>query len=123
METAIKSQSLLALELFELTDHRLMAEGELLRIAILWGRYTMIYFKCCPRCQGDMNTCWDQYGKYFQCLQCGFIPYPQNAIVTQEGKARKPSRSKATRLTSMAARDSAKSTPGSAALKWQRLPC
>jgi hypothetical protein len=81
----------------------------------------MIYFKGCPRCQGDMNTCWDQYGRYFQCLQCGFIPYPQNTIVTQERKAREPARSKATHLTSMTAWDSIESAPGSAAPNWQHL--
>ena len=83
----------------------------------------MIYFKGCPRCQGDMNTCWDQYGRYLQCLQCGFIPYPKNAIVTQVGEAKKPARSKATRLAGMATLDSAKSALGSAAPKWQRLAC
>lgn len=30
-----------------------------------------IYFKACPRCQGDMHLVNDLFGKYLECLQCG----------------------------------------------------
>ncbi|MBI4202687.1 MAG: YheV family putative metal-binding protein [Chloroflexi bacterium] len=32
----------------------------------------MIYFKACPRCQGDMHVVNDLYGRYLECLQCGY---------------------------------------------------
>ncbi|MBI4312980.1 MAG: hypothetical protein HY681_14560 [Chloroflexi bacterium] len=32
----------------------------------------MIYFKSCPRCQGDMHVVNDLYGRYMECLQCGY---------------------------------------------------
>ena len=32
----------------------------------------MIYFKACPRCQGDMHPTSDLYGKYVECFQCGY---------------------------------------------------
>ncbi|MBI4340282.1 MAG: hypothetical protein HY680_10095 [Chloroflexi bacterium] len=31
----------------------------------------MIYFKACPRCQGDMKINHDLYGRFLECLQCG----------------------------------------------------
>ncbi len=34
---------------------------------------TMIKFKGCPRCRGDLYLASDIYGRYFNCLQCGFI--------------------------------------------------
>lgn len=33
----------------------------------------MILFKACPRCEGDVHATGDQYGPYYQCLQCGFM--------------------------------------------------
>ena len=33
----------------------------------------MLYLKACPRCRGDVKFADDQYGKYLECLQCGFI--------------------------------------------------
>ncbi len=32
----------------------------------------MLYFKSCPRCQGDVNVENDSHGTYAKCLQCGF---------------------------------------------------
>ncbi len=32
----------------------------------------MIYFKACPRCEGDINVRTDWYGEYMECLQCGW---------------------------------------------------
>ena len=31
----------------------------------------MIYFKECPRCNGDLHDGSDTYGTYLTCLQCG----------------------------------------------------
>ncbi len=39
----------------------------------------MIKFKGCPRCHGDLYLATDIYGRYFNCLQCGFtkdLPAP-----------------------------------------------
>ncbi len=33
----------------------------------------MIKFKVCPRCQGDLYLSEDQYGKFFKCMQCGYL--------------------------------------------------
>ncbi len=33
----------------------------------------MLTFKGCPRCRGDLHADRDRYGKYIECLQCGFI--------------------------------------------------
>ncbi len=40
----------------------------------------MIYFKACPRCRGDiyLNN-GDQYGRYLECLQCGYEADPPDA--------------------------------------------
>ena len=32
----------------------------------------MLYLKACPRCRGDVKFADDQYGKYLECLQCGY---------------------------------------------------
>ena len=32
----------------------------------------MLKLKGCPRCQGDLYLAADTYGKYVNCLQCGF---------------------------------------------------
>ncbi len=37
----------------------------------------MVYFKACPRCGGDMQVQDDVYGEYIECLQCGYVTYPQ----------------------------------------------
>ena len=33
----------------------------------------MIYFKSCPKCQGDLTMSQDSYGPFVRCLQCGFL--------------------------------------------------
>jgi len=33
----------------------------------------MLRLKACPRCKGDLHTDRDIYGKYMECLQCGFM--------------------------------------------------
>ena len=33
----------------------------------------MIKFKVCPRCQGDLYLSEDIFGKYFSCMQCGYL--------------------------------------------------
>ena len=33
----------------------------------------MIKFKGCPKCKGDLYLNKDMYGKYFNCLQCGYM--------------------------------------------------
>ena len=32
----------------------------------------MLFFKCCPRCKGDIYVNKDAYGLFMECLQCGF---------------------------------------------------
>ena len=41
--------------------------------------------KACPKCGGSLFHIDDIYGEYEQCLQCGFIKYP-NAIRLTEPK-------------------------------------
>ena len=33
----------------------------------------VVYLKGCPRCHGDMHLDGDAYGRYLQCLQCGYL--------------------------------------------------
>jgi hypothetical protein len=33
----------------------------------------MLYLKACPRCMGDVKYESDIYGKFLECLQCGFL--------------------------------------------------
>lgn len=33
----------------------------------------MIYFKSCPKCQGDLTVGQDTYGPFIRCLQCGLM--------------------------------------------------
>ena len=32
----------------------------------------MLKLKGCPKCQGTLNLASDMYGRYVNCLQCGF---------------------------------------------------
>lgn len=32
----------------------------------------MLKLKGCPKCQGTLNLVSDMYGRYVNCLQCGF---------------------------------------------------
>lgn len=34
---------------------------------------SMLLYKACPRCRGDMHTNSDIYGEYKECLQCGLM--------------------------------------------------
>ena len=38
----------------------------------------MIKFKVCPRCRGDLYLSEDIFGKYFSCLQCGYLRDVEN---------------------------------------------
>ncbi len=33
----------------------------------------MIKFKVCPKCHGDLYLREDIFGKYFSCMQCGYL--------------------------------------------------
>lgn len=33
----------------------------------------MIKFKDCPRCRGDLYLTQDIYGKFYSCMQCGYL--------------------------------------------------
>ena len=33
----------------------------------------MIKLKGCPKCQGDLYLSEDMFGKYFNCMQCGYL--------------------------------------------------
>ncbi len=33
----------------------------------------MLYLKACPRCRGDVKYERDVYGRFLECLQCGFL--------------------------------------------------
>jgi hypothetical protein len=37
------------------------------------GCKSMIKFKACPKCHGDINVAEDIFGKYLNCLQCGYL--------------------------------------------------
>lgn len=48
------------------------------------GTSKMVQFKACPRCKGDMKQTRDMYGKYNECLQCGYtkdiLPEPNKTF-------------------------------------------
>ena len=53
----------------------------------------MIKFKGCPKCQGDLYLERDAYGRYVNCLQCGFtrdLPAAATAAGAQPAKATAP---------------------------------
>ena len=33
----------------------------------------MIYFRGCPKCHGDLYLNEDSFGKFLNCLQCGYM--------------------------------------------------
>lgn len=35
--------------------------------------FKMIKFKGCPRCQGDLYVAEDPFGRYWSCMQCGYL--------------------------------------------------
>ena len=42
------------------------------RISVRSQKRNRWRFKSCPRCHGDLNSC---YGEDFSCFQCGYICY------------------------------------------------
>lgn len=48
------------------------------------GTSQMVQFKACPRCSGDMKQTRDMYGKYNECIQCGYtkdiLPEPNKTF-------------------------------------------
>lgn len=34
-----------------------------------------LMLKSCPRCKGDLFLSSDEYGWYWECLQCGYVNY------------------------------------------------
>jgi hypothetical protein len=53
----------------------------------LGGKQTMIYFKACPKCHGDVEfiTASQEY-KALQCMQCGFTVDNQKGKVVMLAK-------------------------------------
>ena len=47
----------------------------------------MIKFKGCPKCQGDLHLTQDIYGRYWNCLQCGFIGEPRSELAKAQRAA------------------------------------
>ncbi len=39
----------------------------------------MLWFKQCPRCQGDLHNNRDMWGDFVSCLQCGYY-LPDNQV-------------------------------------------
>ena len=47
----------------------------------------MIKFKGCPKCHGDLYLNEDMYGKYLNCLQCGYV---KDVVDEPETEVREP---------------------------------
>ena len=45
---------------------------------------TMIMFKACSKCSGDLYFEQDHEGTYMLCLMCGFVSYPGVALVLRD---------------------------------------
>ena len=43
----------------------------------------MLYFKACPRCEGDINVRTDWYGEYMECLQCGWSKDTDQDVISR----------------------------------------
>ena len=43
------------------------------RIGGLGGGLAVIKLKGCPKCQGDLYLTEDMFGKYYSCMQCGYL--------------------------------------------------
>ncbi len=54
----------------------------------------MIKFKVCPRCSGDLYLNEDMFGKYLNCLQCGYIKDEQAPAVIETKTRVKPASSR-----------------------------
>jgi tRNA(Ile2) C34 agmatinyltransferase TiaS len=52
--------------------NNIIAEKRVARMSSQRLRQSRWKFKSCPRCRGDLNSC---YGEDFSCYQCGYIEY------------------------------------------------
>ena len=52
--------------------------------------YAMIKFKVCPRCHGDLYLNEDTFGKYLNCLQCGYMKDAETPALTKKETEKKP---------------------------------
>ncbi len=50
----------------------------------------MIKFKVCPRCHGDLYLNEDIFGKYVNCLQCGYLKDLETPALTKKETENKP---------------------------------
>ena len=55
----------------------------------------MIKFKVCPRCHGDLYLNEDNFGKYLNCLQCGYMkdavtPTPNASVISGKPAGKQP---------------------------------
>ena len=50
----------------------------------------MVWFKACPRCQGDLATGADQYEPYVTCVQCGHYVNPAAQAMQPVSRPRLP---------------------------------
>ena len=56
-----------------------------------WGKGVgMIILKGCPRCRGDVQINKDFYGKYRECLQCGYMEDLEEKSSASESTAARP---------------------------------
>ena len=46
----------------------------------------MVFFKSCPRCDGDRVLESDFYGRFITCLACGHVSYPEVATLSAEAR-------------------------------------
>ncbi len=51
--------------------------------------YAMIKFKVCPRCHGDLYLNEDIFGKYVNCLQCGYMKDSEPPALTKKETERR----------------------------------
>ena len=40
--------------------------------------------RACPRCKGDIYKGEDEYGTYWECIQCGYVEYEKGKEVEDE---------------------------------------
>ncbi len=50
----------------------------------------MIKFKVCPRCNGDLYLNQDNFGKYVNCLQCGYMKDVEMPVLAKVETVKKP---------------------------------
>ena len=50
----------------------------------------MMLLKACSRCGGDLHETSDIYGRYHQCMQCGYVrDLPDEIVATAKATASK----------------------------------